>query len=201
MRLCSVSTMQSAWVEGLARNYAASIDFIEATVRDCPDDLWEASMWPVPPPGRGEQILGAGGELVSDPAERHRLVQRYGTPWGVVWHALEVLDAKLATGSVAWEPWDRFAGRTGADLTTLATPWSREDLLDYGNYCRQRVIETLGGVTEARAATTFGRRQESYAAYLIRLPGHVIEHGAQIREFLSAAGVASSMPYFGYAAN
>jgi hypothetical protein len=192
--------MHSVWVEGLARNYDASIDFLEATVRDCPDDLWEATMWLVPEPDLGAQILGPGGELVSDPAERHRLVRRNGTPWGVVWHTLEVLDAKLATGSVGWAPWRRFAGLTGADMTTLATPWSREDLLDYGNYCRQRVIETLRGVTEARAATTFGRRQESYAAYLIRLPGHVIEHGAQIREFLTAAGVASSLPYFGYAA-
>jgi hypothetical protein len=191
--------MRSAWVEGVERNYHASIDFIEATVRDCPDDLWAASMWLVPEPAPSLQILGAGGALVSDPAERHRLVQRSGTPWGVVWHALEVLDAKLATGSVRWEPWEGFAGRTGEDITTLASPWSRDDLLDYGNHCRQRVLETLNGVTEARAAKTFGRRQESYAAYLIRLPGHVIEHGAQIREFLSAAGVTSSLPYFGYA--
>jgi hypothetical protein len=133
MRLSSVSTMHSVWVEGLARNYDASIDFIEATVRDCPDDLWEASMWLVPEPDPDAQILGPGGELVSDPAVRHRLVQRNGTPWGVVWHTLEVLDAKVTTGSVGWAPWDRFAGRTGADMTTLSTPWSREDLLDYGN--------------------------------------------------------------------
>lgn len=192
--------MQSVWVEGLARNYDAAIDFLEATVRDCPDDLWEATMWVVPEPDPVAQIVGYGGELVSDPTERRHLVQRNGTPWAVAWHTLEVLDAKLATGRVAWEPWERFLGRTGADITTLAAPWSREDLIDYATYCRQRVTESLSSVTEAGAATTYGRRQESYAAYLIRLPGHVIEHGAQIREFLTAAGVASSLPYFGYAA-
>ena len=36
------------------------------------------------------------------PAARHALVQRHSTPWGVAWHALEVLDYDLNGESGAW---------------------------------------------------------------------------------------------------
>jgi len=66
----------------------------------CEGDVWETSMWKVPARDLARPLAGPGGGLVTDPAERHALVQRFSTPWSVAWHALEVLDYDL-TGDLA----------------------------------------------------------------------------------------------------
>ena len=35
------------WTATLARKYAAVIDQLAKAIRDCPDPLWEASLWEV----------------------------------------------------------------------------------------------------------------------------------------------------------
>src|SRR2546421_9136009 len=117
--------MASVWVESLGQNMQAALDLIEAAILDCTDELWQANMWGVPSPA-GE-VRGPEGNLVTDPAERHALVQRMGQPWGVAWHALEILDFKLTGGFVPWGPdpqtWPRFGGNGIDDITTLSAPW------------------------------------------------------------------------------
>jgi hypothetical protein len=180
--------MASIWVDTLGPNFRTALDLIEAAIHDCPDELWQANMWEVP--GQHAEVRGADGELVTDPDEQHALVQRNGQPWGVAWHALEVLDANLSGRFSPWEPWGPFGGRTGLDITSLVEPWSRDDLLGYVDYCRQRVTDTLEDLTDERAATLIGRRAQPYVARLIDKLGHVIEHGSQIRQFITSAGVA-----------
>jgi hypothetical protein len=182
--------MPSVWVESLGRNFQEALDLLVAAVRDCPDELWQASMWEVPGPDAATEVQGPDGSVVTDPAERRALVQRYGQPWYVAWHALEVLDANLTSYFAPWEPWPRFGGKGIGDTTTLSTPWSRQDLVDYTEYCRQRVVEVLEELTEERAATPIGGRGQPYAQRLIGKLGHVIEHGSQIRQFITAAGIA-----------
>jgi hypothetical protein len=180
---------------------------MEAAVRDCTDELWQANMWKVPDDDPAREVRGPGGNLVIDPAERHALVQRYGTPWGVAWHALERLDFLLTGGFVPWEVWpplsERLAdgtgaaqpaaagvsGHTGLDILTMSTPWSQSDLLAYTDYCRQRVVDTLEEVTDEKAATLVGRK--TYAARLMQAQDHVVEHASQVRQFITAAGVTS----------
>jgi hypothetical protein len=70
----------------------------------------------------------------------------------------------------------------------MSTPWSRSDLLAYTDYCRRRVVDTLEEVTDERAATPAGRR--TYAERLMQAYDHVVEHASQIRQFITAAGVA-----------
>lgn len=196
----------SVWVESLGNCFARGFDLMEAAVRDCTDELWHTSMWPVPDDDAAPAVRGADGRLVTGVEERDALLQRFGTPWGVAWHALERLDFLLTGGFVPWELWgplsERLAagtaaalpaaagvrGHTGLDILTMSTPWSRADLLAYTDYCRQRVVETLEEVTEERAATIVGRK--TYAARLLQAYDHVIEHAAQIRQFLTAARVS-----------
>jgi hypothetical protein len=199
--------MTSIWVESLGTCFQRAFDLIEAAVRDCTDELWQANMWEVPDDDGAREVRGPDGNLVADPAGRRALIQRYGTPWGVAWHALERLDFLLTGGFVPWEIWpplrQRLAegtaaalpaatgvrGHTGLDILTMSTPWSRSDLLAYTDYCRQCVVDTLKEVTDEKAATLVGRR--TYAARLMQAQDHVIEHASQIRQFITAAGVRS----------
>ena len=72
----------------------------------------------------------------------------------------------------------------------MSAPWSRADLLGHTDYCRQRVVDALDALTDERVATPIGRRGQLYAGRLIDKLGHVIEHASQIRQFITAAGVA-----------
>jgi hypothetical protein len=197
--------MTSIWVESLGRRFQRAFDLMEAAVGDCTDELWQANMWEVPDDDPAREVRGHDGNVVTDPAERHALVQRYGTPWGVAWHALERLDF-LVTGRFApWEIWPPLAerladgtaaafpaaagvsGHTGLDILTMPTPWSRSDVLAYTDYCRRRVLDTLKEVTDEKAAAPAGRR--TYAERLMQAYDHVVEHASQIRQFITAAGV------------
>lgn len=204
------ATAGSVWGEILESNLQRALGLMEAAVRDCPDEMWSEPMWPVPDPPPDGEVRGPAGDLVTDPADRHALVQLYATPWAVAWHALERLDFMLTRGVVPWEVWPGLQGRTGwtppparsvwdrpyggLDITTLSLPWSRDDVLDFTAYCKDRGTETLKDLTEERATTRIGGRKELYVARVIDKMGHVIEHGAQIRQFITAAVTTADRP-------
>jgi hypothetical protein len=113
----------------------------------------------------------------------------------MAWHALEVLDYDLTGGFAPWSPPPPFTGKAHwRDLHRLPTPWTRSELLGYLDVCGQRARETLAGMTDAAAATLLPPahryRGQPYAWVLTGIPGHTIEHGSQIRQFITAAGVA-----------
>jgi hypothetical protein len=189
--------MSSIWVESLGRNFEGALDLLEAAIRECPDAWWEASMWEVPARDADAELFGPDGTLVTDPAARLALVQRHSTPWSIAWHALEVLDYDLAAELVPWAAPPPFTGKAHwRELTTLPTPWSRSDILGYLFYCRQRVRDTLADMTDAKAATPLPPAHRYHgrplAWELTSLPLHTVEHAAQIRQFIAAAGVASA---------
>jgi hypothetical protein len=174
--------VDSIWGEVLGSAAHRAFDLMAAAVRDCTDELWRAPMWDATQDG-------------DDP--------RHATPWAISWHALERLDFMRTVGFEPWEIWPGFEGRTGftpppvrsvweppyggLDITTLSEPWSRADILEYVAYCRRRMDDTLANVTDDRATTRIGRSNETYAARLVDKVGHVIEHGSQIRQFITAA--------------
>src|SRR4029453_13781961 len=121
----------SIWVESLGRNFEAAWDLMAAAVRDCTDELWESSMWEVPAGGRETNWLAPRG---TNPVARHALVQRHSTP-----------------GGVAWPPPPPFAGIGGWQITSLPAAGIRSDILGYIDYCRQRVRDTLAGMTDEKA--------------------------------------------------
>ncbi len=181
----------SIWVESLGLNFQEALDLMEAAVRDCTDELWLTNMWEVPDPEAGTEMRGPDGTLITDSGERRALVQRHGAPWGVAWHALQVLDARLYQGGlVRWETSPALGVEPGFDITTLLAPWSRTDLLGYLDYCRQRVVDGFKELTEERAMTRLstGRHQGNpYAWRLMQMLRHVTEHASQIRQFITAA--------------
>jgi hypothetical protein len=182
----------------MARNFEDALRLMEAALSDCPDRLWEASMWQVPAPNSGHQFLGPDWKPVTDPAHRRALVQRWverwSTPWSLAWHALEVLDYDLSGDSESWAPPPPFAGHPHwRDLPSLPAAWSRSELLAYTDYCRGRVHRTLDALTEdaeARPLPSTHRYHGMLFGVLVgSIPLHVVEHASQIRQFLTAAGV------------
>ena len=194
--------MASIWVESLGRSFEQALDLLAAAVRDCTDDLWETSMWLVPAPDPDRQFLGSDWNPVTNPSQRRALVQRWvqrwSTPWSVAWHALEVLDYDLNGESGQWAPPPPFNGHPHwRDRTSLAAAWSRSEMLAYIDYCRQRVRNTLAGMTDEKAATPLPpahrHRGQPHAWIITGLVGHTTEHASQIRQFITAAGIAPDM--------
>jgi hypothetical protein len=187
--------MASTWVESVGHGLAQALDLLAAAVRDCTDDLWVTPMWPVPAPEAGRPLLGPGGAFVTDSAQRSALVQRWATPWGVAWHALECFDYDLAGEFGPWSPPEPFAGHPHwRDLTILAVAWSRSEILEYVDYCRQQAATAMAEMTDAGAARPLPPAHryggQPHARVIMGLVGHTTEHASQIRQFITAAGAA-----------
>ncbi len=191
--------MASIWVESLARSFEQALDLLAAAVRDCTEDLWETPMWQVPAPDGNHKFLGSDWKVVADPPQRaalvHRWVQRRSTPWSVVWHALEGLDYDLNGEFGPWSPPPPFTGHPHwRDLPSLPAAWSRSEMLGYIDYCRQRVSDTLAGMTDERATKLLPLAHryhgQPHAWIITGLVGHTTEHAAQIRQFVTANGIA-----------
>src|SRR3954452_13445598 len=94
--------MTSMWGRSVAGALDDALIALALAVGVCEGDAWETSMWEVPAGDPDQPLAGPGGALVTDPAERLGLVQRFSMPWSVAWHALEVVDYYLTADL---EPW------------------------------------------------------------------------------------------------
>jgi hypothetical protein len=191
-RAVASSLVESVWAQSVARSLDEALESLAAAVRDCPDELWQEPVWRV----QASHIVGeardAGGEPVVDPTQRDALVQRWSAPWSVAWHALEVLDYDLAAELDAWAPPPPFAGKPHwQTFTSLPVPWSRSEIGEYSDYCRQRVRDTLVGVTEEKSVTLLPPahryKGQPYAWVVTTLVGHTTAHATQIRQFATTA--------------
>jgi hypothetical protein len=187
-----LSRMPSIWTESLDRSFAEALELLAASVRDCTDELWNASMWEVPGNLFGEKPQGPDGKPVVDPELRRALVQRRSAPWSVAWHALECLDYDLAGEFEPWAPPPPFTGKPHWQMTSMPAGWSRADILTYIAYCRRRVGDTMADLTEEKArqllppSHRYGGRPHAWI--ITGAMGHTIEHATQIRQFITSEG-------------
>jgi hypothetical protein len=187
----------SIWVESLGRNFDQCLDMLAAAVRDCPDSMWEASMWQVEAPRPDFQFLGPDWKPITDAAKRDILVERWvtrrSTPWSVVWHALEVFDYDLNGEFGPWAPPEPFNGHPHwRDLPSVPAPWSKAELLGYIDHCRHQARNAAAAMTDEKASTPLPAAHryggQPYAWILTGLVIHTTEHASQIRQFSSGAG-------------
>jgi hypothetical protein len=184
--------MVSVWVEGVGLSLDEALELLATAVRGCSDELWPASVWRVQASEILAKVRDVGGRPVTDPARRDALIQRWSAPWSVAWHALEVLDYDLAGELDAWAPPPPFAGKPHwQTFASLPVPWSQSAIGGYIDYCRQRVRDTLVGMTEGKAATVLppAHRYEGrpYAWIVTSLVGHTTAHATQIQLFITTA--------------
>lgn len=187
--LCYRPRVASIWVESLAESFDQALDLLAAAVRTCTEELWESPMWEVPSDLFGPKPPGPDGKPVADPVTRRALVQRRSTPWSVAWHALECLDYDLTGELGPWAPPPPFTAKPHWLLTTLPRAWTRAEIVGYIDYCRQRVRDALADMTDEEAATPLPPAHrdggQPHARIITAAVGHTIEHGSQIRQFVT----------------
>lgn len=161
-------------VASMRRNFDEALRLMEVALVDCPEELWEADLWPKEAPTASAEDGGLDGSA----------------PWFLAFHALMCLDYDLAGEFDPWEPPKPF------DENTWSLPnrvFTKPELLSYVEWCRKRVAEVVDVLSEEAAARPLPDAHryagEMFGVVVGSLPLHVVEHAAQIRQFITAAGV------------
>ena len=162
------------FVLSMTRSFGAALRLLEAALADCPEELWETDLWPEEAPTGPTPHGGLHGSA----------------PWFLGYHALTVLDYDLGAELEPWEPPPPF------DENTWSLPnrmFTKAEVLGYLDHCRERVRRTLDTLTEdgaSRPVPSAHRYHGTLYGVLVgSLPSHLVEHAAQIRQFLTTAGV------------
>jgi hypothetical protein len=167
--------MVNPFVESLGRNFDQALHLLAAALADCPDDLWERDLWP--------------DEATTGPAPTGGL--HGSAPWFLGYHALMTLDYDLSAELEPWAPPQPFDDNTWSFPNRVFT---KDEVLGYVDHCRERVRRTLDALTEDAAARPIPDAHRyhgtPYGVIVGGIPMHVLEHAAQIRQFLASAGVA-----------
>jgi hypothetical protein len=163
--------MADALLTSMRWNFDDALQRLQAALADCPDELWETDIWPEAPmrPGPHGGLEGS-------------------TPWFLAYHALTCLDYDLSGDFVPWAPPKPFDDNTWSYPNRMFT---RPELLGYVDYCRERARSTLSALTEDAAArplpASHRYKGALYGIIIGNIPLHVVEHAAQIRQFVAAA--------------
>jgi hypothetical protein len=180
------------WTDSVGRALEQALELLGTAVRDCPDELWEKSMWQVAAPGADQQFFGSDWKPITDAAQRGALAQRWverrSTPWSVAWHAVEVFDYDLNGEFVPWAPPPPFNGHPHwRDLPSLPAAWTRSEILGYIDYCHGQARDALAGMTDEKAVTPMPPahryRGQPHAGIITSLVVHTTEHASQILQF------------------
>ena len=147
----------------------------------------------------GGPSQGAGDELAVPEGHQPRRAPRFDPaaldPVGRGVARTRMPGLRLTGEFGPWAPPPPFAGIGGWQITSLPAAWTRSDILGYIDYCRQRVRDTLEGMTDEKAATPLPPAHryhgQPHAWILTGAVGHTIEHGSQIRQFITAGGISA----------
>ena len=150
----------------LWRQFGAAIDMFGDTLRDCPDELWEKSLWD----DQADQWVAAG----------------FAAFWYLGYHALFWLDLYLTGAEEGFVPPAPFDLVEMEAHETLPRTYTRPELLGYLETCRQKCQKTLLSMSneQAKRVCRFGWGELTFAELQLYNLRHVMEHGAQLRMFL-----------------
>lgn len=149
------------------RQFRAAIDMLGSALRDCPEELWEKSLWADQP----DQWVAAG----------------FSSYWYLCYHTLFWLDLYLTGAEEAFTPPAPFDLVEKEAHETLPRTYSRTELSGYLDYCRGKCQETIAALTQEDAyrLCRFAWGELPFGELLLYTLRHVQEHSAQLLMFLS----------------
>lgn len=166
----------------------AALEALDDSLRACPDEHWEDSIWPVP---RTDPWVWPAAGVEPVPERTDESIQRFSAFWCVAYHALWFLDYYLTTGDEAFDSPEYVKGGPeelgfAAD-GAVAVPGpatSREALLRYVDHGRRKLHEVVPRVAEdvlaRRCPHDHPRAGETFGQVLVVAVAHLEEHGAQL---------------------
>jgi hypothetical protein len=182
--------MHDAWKTSMARNYATVLDQIDRALSDCPDELWEQSLWEVKREHPNVWPVRRAGTQRAPKAEQERLLQVHSQFWNVAYHALFHVDFYLAGAArKGFAPPDPFREDDHHGHVVPRRTYTRDELRHYAAYDRERVRTTFDDLTEAAAGRTVARAGVPFGEFLLTTLLHTQEHAAQLSLFLGQHGV------------
>lgn len=158
--------MDPMWKEILGSQFGATIDMLGNAIDACPDELWHTTLW-------NDPLVGG----------------KFSSFWYVAYHCLFWLDLYLSGTDEGFVPPSPF------DLNELVPEgllpervFTREELLQYLRYCRNKCQHTLEDLTDEKAnhLSIFPWKKAGlrFAELLLDNMRHVQEHAAQLAMFL-----------------
>jgi hypothetical protein len=149
-----------------------AIDALENSLKACPAELWESSMW-------------------NDRA----MDRKFSQFWYVAYHALFYLDLYLSGSVEGFMPPASF---TLDELDPAGVfperVYTKDELLSYLNFCRQKCNFVFANLTDKKAGQRckFDWLEMSFVELQMDNMRHVQEHAAQLNMFLGQqAGIPS----------
>ena len=152
--------------EMLWRQFSTTIESFENALVDCPDELWETQLWEDEP----DQWVAEG----------------FSKFWYLCYHTLFWLDLYLTGAEEGFTPPAPFDLVEMEANETLPRVYTREELLNYLDDCRNNYQQTISDLTPEQANRTcsFAWGDLPYAELLLYVMRHVQEHAAQLHMFL-----------------
>jgi hypothetical protein len=185
--------VDDAWRTSLRDGFRQAFDAIERALRECPESLWEQSLWP------SSQALPAGAPLGAGLPEGER-DQVFSAFWFVAWHALDCTHYDLEGLPLPeWPPPSPFSA-AGADCALdlahylPSRVFTRAEISTYLADTRRKADHVVGGLTDERVARPVqdGHRYAGmpYSSLLLMCLTHTTEHAAQLNMLLGQHEIA-----------
>jgi DinB superfamily len=177
--------MSKAWINGLVWMYDIVLNEFEETLRNCPDHLWEASMWDV---SKDKGYWAPQPPKLSTGEPDPRGIQVHSQFWHVAYHTLFAHDHNLSERVPDWEPPPPF-GKNDHDPARLPPrTYTRDELLAYAEFNYAKAMSILGSLNDedAQRPTLAPIREErpTLARVLIGNLAHTSGHHSTLETFI-----------------
>ena len=183
----------------LLQEFEKAIDHLEQALRACPESLWGASLWKVK---RTDAWMWPPEDREPEPERTEESIQVFSALWLVAYHCLFYLDFYLTATAANFQTPEYVRGGVEEDPINEHGaarfpdgPYSKEVLLKYLDYGRDRARKIIPAITDEEAKSVcpdWHPHAGKTLSELLRVNlAHVTEHGGQIHEFVQEhAGAA-----------
>jgi hypothetical protein len=154
--------MESIWKTSLLKQFGAAIDMLENALNECPNELWEMTLWE-------DDAMPAGSSAF----------------WNIAYHTLFWLDLYLSGALEGFAPPPPFT-LDELEVGKVTRVFTRTELQNYLAYDRKKCQATLSTLTDEQAQKVcqFSWLELPFLELLFDNMRHVQEHAAQLNMFL-----------------